>query len=289
MPLVFFSHAGRARLGKLFGDHLVDLTAAAPPLPTTVAAFLAAGETALDAFHAVDDRPDARLALADVRLLAPVPQPEKYLAIGLNYRDHAAEAAQAGMETPPYQLWFNKQVSCITGPFDDVVMPKVSDKLDYEAELAIVIGRRCRHVPVENARSVIGGYMVANDVSVRDWQRRTPTHTLGKSFDTHGPTGPWLLLDDEIDNPHALELRMLVNGEERQHGNTGSMIYNIFEQIAYLSTVMTLKPGDILATGTPSGVGAALDLSRYLTTGDVMRVEIDGIGHIENRIVAEQV
>lgn len=287
MPLVHFLHAGRARLGKLFGDHVVDLADAAPQLPATVADFLAAGEEALNAFHAVDDAKTASIALADVRLLPPVPKPEKYLGIGMNYRDHAAEAAKAGVATPPFQVWFNKQVSCIVGPFDDVVKPKVSEKLDYEAELAVVIGRTCRHVAVEDARSVIGGYMVANDVSARDWQLRTPTHTLGKSFDTHGPIGPWLVLDDEIDDPHALDMRMYVNGEERQRGNTGKMIHNIFEQIAYLSTVMTLKPGDILATGTPSGVGAAMDPPRFLNPGDVMRVEIDGVGHIENRVIAE--
>jgi 2-keto-4-pentenoate hydratase/2-oxohepta-3-ene-1,7-dioic acid hydratase in catechol pathway len=287
MPLVHFSHDGRSRLGKLFGDHLVDLAVAAPQLPDNTIDFLAAGETALEAFHAISDRVDARIALAGVRLLPPVTQPEKFLAIGMNYRDHAAEASKAGLETPAYQLWFNKQVSCITGPYDDVVKPSVSEKMDYEAELGVVIGRRCRHVPVDRARSVIGGYLICNDVSARDWQLRTPTHTLGKSFDTHGPIGPWLLLDSEIEDPHALEIRMFVNDEPRQRSSTGSMIYNIFDQIAYLSTVMTLKPGDILATGTPSGVGAALKPPCFLQPGDVMRAEIDGIGHIENRVVAE--
>ena len=289
MPLVHFFHDGRARLGKLFDEHVVDLSVVAPKLPTSVADFLGAGDKALDVFRNIDDVPTARIKLANVRLLPPVPQPEKYLGIGMNYRDHAAEAIKAGVETPPFQLWFNKQVSCIVGPFDEVIKPGVSEKLDYEAELAVVIGRKCRHVAVNDARSVIGGYMVANDVSARDWQLRTPTHTLGKSFDTHGPIGPWLVLNDEIEDPHALDIRMYVNGEERQHGNTGSMIYNIFEQIAYLSTVMTLKPGDILATGTPSGVGAAMNPPRYLQPGNVMRVEISGIGHIENRIVAEPV
>jgi len=287
MPLVHFSHNGRARLGKLFGDHLVDLSTAAPRLPATVIDFLAAGEGAREAFHAVGDGEGA-IALSDLRLLPPVPRPEKYLGIGMNYRDHAAEARKAGVATPPFQVWFNKQVSCIVGPFDDVIKPRVSEKLDYEAELAVVIGRTCRHVAVENARGVIGGYMVANDVSARDWQLRTPTHTLGKSFDTHGPIGPWLVLDDEVENPHALEMRMYVNGEQRQRGNTGEMIHNIFDQIAYLSTVMTLKPGDILATGTPSGVGAAMDPPRFVEPGDVMRVEIDGIGHIENRVVTDE-
>jgi 2-keto-4-pentenoate hydratase/2-oxohepta-3-ene-1,7-dioic acid hydratase in catechol pathway len=287
MPLVHFSDASGARLGKLFGDHLVDLSIAAPQLPVSIIEILDAGKPALAQFHSVQDQPGARLALSSVRLLAPLPNPEKFLGIGMNYRDHAAEASKAGLETPAYQLWFNKQVSCITGPFDDVVKPRVAEQMDYEAELGVVIGRRCRHVKVEDARSVIGGYMIVNDVSARDWQKRSPTLTLGKSFDTHGPTGPWLVLDDEIDDPHALNIRMFVNGEQRQHANSRSMIHNIFEQIAYLSTVMTLKPGDILATGTPSGVGAALKPPQFLGPGDVMRVEIDGLGHIENRVSAE--
>ncbi len=289
MPIASFSHDGRARLGKVFKNCLVDLTVATPGLPDTLIGFLEAGPSAVAAFNAVEDRADARIPLDQVRLLPPVPAPEKFLGIGMNYREHAAEAARAGMDVPPHQLWFNKQASCIVGPHDDVVMPKVSDCLDYEAELAVVIGKRCRHVAAEDARSVIGGYMVVNDVSVRDWQRRTPTITLGKSFDTHGPIGPWLVLDSEIPDPHALDFRMLVNGEQRQRGNTGEMIHSIFEQIALLSTVMTLKPGDILATGTPSGVGAAGTPPRFLKVGDVMRIEIDGIGHIENRVVAERV
>jgi 2-keto-4-pentenoate hydratase/2-oxohepta-3-ene-1,7-dioic acid hydratase in catechol pathway len=289
MPIASFARADRPHLGKVFGDHLVDLAIAAPGLPGDIIGLLAAGPDAMQAFQAVEDRADARIALADVRLLAPIPAPEKFLGIGMNYREHAAEAARAGMEVPAHQLWFNKQVSCIAGPYDDVVMPNVSDQLDYEAELAVVIGKRCRRVEVEDAPSVIGGYMVANDVSVRDWQRRTQTITLGKSFDTHGPIGPWFVLDSEIADPHALGLRTFVNGEPRQQGHTGEMIHNIFEQIALLSTVMTLKPGDILSTGTPSGVGAAFDPPRYLKVGDVMRVEIEGIGHIENRVVAEAV
>ena len=287
MPIASFSHDGRTRLGKVFKDHLIDLTLAAPSLPNDIISFLEAGESALATFHAIEDRAVARIPLAEVQLMPPIPAPEKFLGIGMNYREHAAEAARGGIEVPAHQLWFNKQVSCIVGPYDDVVLPQVSQCLDYEAELAVVIGKRCRHVSATDARSVIGGYMVTNDVSVRDWQRRTPTITLGKSFDTHGPIGPWVVLDSEIADPHAIDFRMLVNGEQRQRGNTGAMIHNIFEQIALLSAVMTLKPGDILATGTPSGVGAAYDPPRFLKVGDVMRVEIDGIGHIENRVVSE--
>jgi 2-keto-4-pentenoate hydratase/2-oxohepta-3-ene-1,7-dioic acid hydratase in catechol pathway len=159
--------------------------------------------------------------------------------------------------------------------------------LDYEAELGVVIGRKCRHVTVAHARAVIAGYFVCNDVTVRDWQQRTPTYTLGKSFDTHGPIGPWLTTDDEIKDPLALEMVLTVNGEERQRSSTGDMIYNIYDQIAYLSTVMTLEPGDILATGTPAGVGIAT--GQFLKPGDVVRVEIEGLGAIENTVMPEPV
>lgn len=288
MPLACFSRNGDIpRLGKVFGEHLVDLSVAAPGLPSTVIDFLIAGAAASEAYQSVPSDAEGRIALSEVRLHAPVPNPEKYLAIGMNYADHGAEAEKLGLEKPKFQLWFNKQVSCINGPYDDVVLPAVSEKLDYEAELAVVIGKRCRNVSEAEAGSVIGGYMVANDVSARDWQLRSPTMTLGKSFDTHGPLGPWLTLPGEIADPMALDLRMLVNGVEMQRANTRSMIHGIHAQIAYLSKVMTLKPGDILATGTPSGVGVAKDPPAFLKPGDVMRVEIEGLGHIENRVVAE--
>ena len=288
MPLAVFSTAGTTpRLGKVFSDAMIDLSVAAPALPSSVREFLAAGAPALDLFNAVDASSSALIELGDVRLHAPVPDPEKFLAIGMNYRAHVDEGVSIGYAAPTGQLWFNKQVSCINGPYDDVAMPRVSDHLDHEVELGVVIGKTCRHVPVADARSVIGGYMIVNDVSVRDWQKRSQTMTLGKSFDTHGPTGPWLTLDSELADPHALTLRMLINGEERQCASTGEMTHNIFEQIAHLSTVMTLKPGDILATGTPSGVGVAHKPPRFLHVGDVMRAEIEGLGHIENRVASE--
>ena len=287
MPLAVFSNGGSRRLGKVFGDSLIDLAVAAPALPDNIIDFLLGGEASLAAFRVVGEDGAGRIALSEVTLHAPVPNPEKFLAIGMNYGEHAREASSLGYAEQVYQLWFNKQVSCINDPFADVVKPAASDALDYEAELAVVIGRRCRHVAVEDARSVIGGYMVANDVSVRDWQKRSQTMILGKGWDTHGPIGPWLTLDEEIEDPHGLRLRMLLNGEEKQNDVSGHMIHNIYEQIAYLSTVMTLKPGDILSTGTPSGVGVAKTPPSYVKIGDVMRVEIEGLGHIESRVVAE--
>jgi 2-keto-4-pentenoate hydratase/2-oxohepta-3-ene-1,7-dioic acid hydratase in catechol pathway len=161
----------------------------------------------------------------------------------------------------------------------------VSTRLDYEGELAFVIGRRCRHVPRARAAEVIAGYTVLNDVSVRDWQFKAPTVTLGKSFDTHGPMGPWIVTPEELADPHVLDLRTWVNGEERQHANTRDLIFDCFEQIATLSTVCTLEPGDVVSTGTPSGVGVARGL--WLVPGDVVRVAIAGIGAIENRVIEE--
>jgi 2-keto-4-pentenoate hydratase/2-oxohepta-3-ene-1,7-dioic acid hydratase in catechol pathway len=236
--------------------------------------------------HVVDrDNPDEQHALRDIRLLAPA-QPRKFLAIGLNYADHIAES---GMEAPEYPVFFNKQVTCVVGPGDDVHMPRVSTLLDYEGELAVVIGSRCRHVPEDRAHEVIAGYTITNDVSVRDWQLRTPTMTMGKSFDTHGPLGPWLVTGDELGDPHRLGLRTYVNDELRQDGSTSEMIYNCFQQVAHLSAAFTLEPGDVIATGTPAGIGAVRQPfpDGLLKVGDVVRIEIDGIGELRNTVVEE--
>lgn len=289
MKLVTFHSQGRQSIGKVVGDHVLDLAASDPLIPSTMLQFLKGGADMMQRAQAVNAANAVTHLLAEVGLDAPVPNPSKFLAIGMNYKKHVQEAIAAGIKVPDSQVWFNKQVSCVNGPFDPVDMPRVSDKLDYEAELAVVIGRRCRHVSEADAPSVIAGYMVCNDVSVRDWQMRTPTMMLGKSFDTHGPIGPWIVTPDEIEDPHALQMRMLINGECRQEVSTGEMIYNIWQQIAYLSTVMTLEPGDIIATGTPSGVGAAMNPPSFIKVGDVMRVEIDGVGHIQNTVRAEPV
>ena len=207
------------------------------------------------------------------RLLAPV-RPRKFLGIGLNYADHIAES---GMEAPEFPVFFNKQATCVVGPGDDIHMPRVSKLLDYEGELAIVIGERCRHVPEDGAHEVIAGYTIANDVSVRDWQLRTPTMTMGKSFDTHGPLGPWVVTADELGDPHALRIRTYVNDELRQDGDTSQMIYDCFQQVAHLSEAFTLEPGDVIATGTPAGIGAVRQPfpEGLLKVGDTVRVEIE--------------
>lgn len=287
MKLVTYKHHGKTSIGKVEGDQVIDLPRNDAALPDTMLALLQAGPNAMA--RARDVRGRHAVAVSEVELLAPLANPSKFLAIGMNYRKHVEEAARVGVQTPSTQVWFNKQVSCINGPFGDVHLPAVSDKLDYEVELCAVIGRRCRHVSREEAGAVIAGYMVCNDVSVRDWQLATQTMTIGKSFDTCGPTGPWIVTPDEIGDPHALRLRMWVNGELRQDDETGSMIHDIYAQIAHLSTAFTLEPGDLLATGTPSGVGVAMSPPAYLRVGDVMRADIEGIGTIENRVVAEPV
>jgi 2-keto-4-pentenoate hydratase/2-oxohepta-3-ene-1,7-dioic acid hydratase in catechol pathway len=273
---------GPVHIGRVDGDRVVDISDV-PGVGTSLRAILPRLD---DLRPAIVGASGPSRLLAEVVLEPPIDAPQKYLGIGMNYKEHAAEAALAGIPTPTSQLWFNKQVSCIVGPRADIVKPRISDELDYEVELGVVIGRPARHVSAADARSYIAGYLVANDVSVRDWlQRRSPTFTLGKSFDTHGPIGPWLTTDDEIADPLALRMTLTVNGEVRQDHVTDDMIYDVYEQIAYLSQVMTLMPGDILATGTPQGIGAPT--GRFLKVGDVVRAEIEGLGAIENHVVAE--
>ena len=284
MKLASFSHGGRQRIGVVVGELVIDLSAAAPNLPTDMTAFLAAGESALAQAREAQTASEHALGISEVELLAPVPRPGKILAIGLNYRDHIEET---GMEAPKTQVWFNKQVTAVNSPYGGIAKPAVSDLLDYEAELVYVVGKRARHVPKERASEVIAGYCCGNDVSVRDWQQRSPTMQIGKSFDSHAPFGPWLVTPDEIGDPHDLNLRALVNGEERQRSNTRHLVFNCFDQIAHLTQAFTLMPGDVIFTGTPSGVAAAMRPPAWLKVGDTVRVEIDGIGHIESEVVEE--
>lgn len=285
MKLARFTFNGHTTIGVVQGAHIIELSQVLPFAPHTIREVLASGpELRQQITLALASAPRGHL-LKDVKLEAPIPDASKFLAIGMNYQDHAEEARKAGIPIPKTQLWFNKQVSCINGPYDPVIIPCVSEKVDYEAELGVVIGKRCRYVSEADARSVVGGYFIANDVSARDWQQASPTFTLGKSFDTHGPIGPWIVTDDEVADPHALEMRLYVNGELRQKQLTGKMIYNIWQQINHLSQVMTLEPGDLIATGTCAGVGIAS--GRFLRPGDVVKVEIDQLGHIENRFIAD--
>jgi 2-keto-4-pentenoate hydratase/2-oxohepta-3-ene-1,7-dioic acid hydratase in catechol pathway len=284
MKLAHFAHDGRSRLGIVEGDRINDLAASAPDLPTDPLTFLAAGRPAMEgARRATADSP-AWLDLVSVGLLAPVPRPGKFLAIALNYRDHLEET---GMDEPKFPTFFAKASTCVVGPGDAIEVPVVSDLVDYEGELGVVIGTRCRHVPAADALSVVAGYTIVNDVTVRDWQLRAPTMMIGKSFDTHGPMGPWIVTTDEIEDPQDLRIRTLVNEQVLQDASTSLMLFDVATQIETLSTAMTLEPGDVISTGTPAGVGIVRKPPILLKAGDTVRVEIDGIGALANPVVAE--
>jgi 2-keto-4-pentenoate hydratase/2-oxohepta-3-ene-1,7-dioic acid hydratase in catechol pathway len=285
MKIARYTVDGHTTIGVVNANQVFDIDRLDASAPKSIRELLALGAAGLQGIEQAMRAPPAGRPLESVRLEAPIPDAQKYMAIGMNYHDHAEEARKGGITVPPHQLWFNKQVSCINGPYDPIYKPRVSEKMDYEAELGVVIGKRCRYVSIEDAPSVVGGYFVANDVTARDWQFKSPTFTLGKSFDSHGPIGPWITTADEVADPHKLLMQLWVNGELLQKTSTGGMIYNIWQQINELSQVMTLEPGDLIATGTCAGVGIVR--GRFLQPGDVVRVEIEGLGHIENRVDTE--
>ena len=284
MKLATFRHGDSHGIGVVLGDEILDLASAAPELPREMIAFLAAGPDALAAAERATDGGGKRLALAEVALLAPIARPPKILAVGLNYADHVRES---GMEPPKVPVIFNKQSTSITGPSDPIHLPRASHVLDYEGELGFVVGRRCRHVPRDRAHEVIAGYTVVNDVTLRDWQLRSPTMTMGKSWDTHCPTGPWIVTPDEVGDPHSLGIKTWVNEDLRQDSNTKELIYDCFTLVEHLSTAFTLEPGDLVPTGTPSGVGIAMKPPKLMVAGDVVRIEIERVGTIENRVIDE--
>ena len=283
MKLATFTHNNLSRVGAVIDDIVIDSLSDAN-IPNTMIDFLSAGANALLAMQELIDSGLGRFNLADVKLNAPIPRPGKYLGISLNYADHITET---GAEQPKYPSFFTKQSTCVIGHCDFIHQPKVSDKLDYEGELAFVIGKRCRHVPVEKAHQVIAGFTIANDVSVRDWQARSATMMIGKSFDTCGPLGPWIVTADELVNPHQLSIKTWIDDELRQDGNTQQMIFNCYEMVAYLSQAMTLEPGDVITTGTPSGVGVKMTPRGYMKPGQTVKIEIEGIGILSNEVIEE--
>lgn len=283
MRFVRYDGGGTACLGLVRGEAIVSLAPIADRYPTMLA-IIEGGEAALAAAREVLDSGADVLALKDARLLAPIERPSKFMAIGMNYAKHLEEADRLGVPRFAHQVWFNKQTTCIAGPFD-TIDPGVTEKLDYEVELGVVIGKSAKKVSEADARDYVFGYFVLNDVSARDWQFHSTTMTMGKSFDTHGPMGPWIITADEVPDPHALDLRCYVNGALRQSNNTGNMIANVWAQIAYLTTAFTLLPGDLIATGTPEGVAAGMATPVFLKPGDVIRCEVEGIGAIENKVV----
>ena len=283
MKLATFTTADNPspRIGVVQGNTVLDLATAG--VTSNMKELIKGGVDVADLSARSADA--KAIPLADLELQAPVMNPGKVLAIGLNYGDHVEES---GMNKPEHQMWFNKQHNCINGPYADINLPAVSDKVDYEAELCLVIGRRCKHVPRDRAHEVIAGYFCGNDVSVRDWQMRSPTFQIGKSFDTHGPVGPWLVTPDEVEDPHALDIKCVVNGEVKQQSNTKHLIFDCFDAIEHLTQAYVLDVGDILFMGTPGGVGVAMQPPSFMKAGDVVRVEIEKLGHIENTVIPEQ-
>ncbi|MDP9237745.1 MAG: fumarylacetoacetate hydrolase family protein [Chloroflexota bacterium] len=298
MRLVTYSAAGHPRLGAMLHERtIVDLNrASGGKLPADMVAFLNAGadamaiaRTTLDAARAAGNAGASAtgiiysLDVPGTRLEAPVPRPPKVLGIGLNYRDHADEG---GQEIPKHPVVFAKMPTCIVGPGVPVHRPRVSATVDWEGELCIVIGEPGRHIAAVDAPAHVAGYMNGNDVSVREWQFHSPTWMIGKSFDTHGPIGPWLVTADEV-NATNLDVKTFVNGQLMQDSNTKHLIFGVGEIIEYLSTSFTLEPGDVIFTGTPAGVGVARKPPVFLKDGDVVRVEISGLGVLENPVIDE--
>lgn len=282
MKLASFTTGGATEIGIIAANGVFPLSRVAPGLGTDMAALIARWPKAGAEVRAIAARCDTVkgeiLPLSAVHLLAPVPRPGKILAIGLNYRDHIAEA---NLGVPDQQVWFCKQPTAANGPYDPIPLPKVSQSVDYEAELVTVIGAGGRAICRDDAPAAVFGYCCGNDVSVRDWQTATSQWMLGKSFDGHAPFGPWIVTADEVPDPHALAITCRVNGEVRQNSNTRHLVFNVWDQIAHVSQVMTLEPGDVIFTGTPGGVGLGFKPPRYLKADDVVRVEIERLGHLE--------
>lgn len=309
MRLLTFDHDGAARAGAALdgagGSLVIDLASAsdlfgsapqdaAVPL-ASVHDILAGGDAARSLVASIvgraatDDGRELLLKLgaahklADVRCLPPIARPGKIVCIGQNYRAHILEM---GRELPKYPVLFAKFSNTLVGHEAPIVLPRVSEQVDYEAELMVVVGRRCKDIAPADALACVAGYTIFNDVSVRDYQRRTTQFLQGKTFDTAGPVGPYIVTADEIADPHNLRISLRLNGETMQDGNTSDFIFNIPTVVSYLSEIMTLEPGDLIATGTPEGVGAARDPQVFLKPGDVVEVEIEGLGVLRNPVVA---
>ncbi len=263
----------------------VDLQAADADLPGSVRALLALGPDALKRAEQALTRPDAvRLDPSQVKLLPPVPDPQKIVCVGLNYRDHAAES---GAPIPREPVLFSKYPTALIGAGDAIVIPRVSTKVDYEAELVIVVGKRGRNLTADQAGAHVAGYTVGHDVSARDWQleKDGKQWMVGKTFDTFAPAGPTLVTADEVANPHNLAIKLRLNGQTMQDSSTSQLIFGVPELIAYLSQVFTIEPGDLIYTGTPPGVGFAKKPPLFLKAGDVVEVEIEGLGVLRNPVV----
>lgn len=273
---------GPRACGEWQGQY-VDVNAADPEAPSSVRAILELGPERQARIGDALAKGEVRYDPAGATLLAPVPDPRKIICLGLNYRDHAAES---GMEIPTEPILFSKYPTTLVGHLADIVLPEESSQVDYEAELVIVVGKGGRRISQAKALEHVAGYTVGHDVSARDWQLNKPGKQwmAGKTFDTFAPVGPALVTADEVPDPHALGIRLRLNGETMQDSSTSQLIFRVDETIAYLSKIFTLEPGDLIFTGTPPGVGMARKPPVWLKAGDVVEVEIDGLGTLRNGV-----
>jgi 2-keto-4-pentenoate hydratase/2-oxohepta-3-ene-1,7-dioic acid hydratase in catechol pathway len=292
MRLVTYVRDGQQRIGSidtiLTGPRdavVVDLVAVEPRLPSTMVDLLRGGAPALElARTASESAPSAaRVPVEDVRLLAPVPVPGKIVCIGLNYREHAAES---GLPIPAEPVVFAKFANTVNGPYDPITLPAASSQIDYEGELGVVIGRRCRAVAAADALASVAGYLAVNDVTARDVQMRNGQWVLGKSPDGFAPMGPALVTADEVPDPQDLQLRVSIGGEVLQSSSTSDMIFPVATLVSFVSELVTLEPGDVIATGTPAGVGMARRPPRWLAAGETVTVEFPRLGSLANPVVA---
>jgi 2-keto-4-pentenoate hydratase/2-oxohepta-3-ene-1,7-dioic acid hydratase in catechol pathway len=283
MKFVTFHHNNHSHAGVVQNDQVISLAGIGIH---SVLELITAGPEALLMVKdlAETGAPDASFPLASVKLLAPIPRPPKIICIGLNYRDHAIESK---LEIPTIPVVFSKYASSVIGPGDAIVLPKNSVKPDYEAELAFVIGKNGRHIQAADWEQYVFGYTCLNDVSARDFQMATSQWMIGKTFDTFAPMGPYLVTADEIADPHNLNISLTINGETLQNSNTRELIFRIPQLIEYLSSVFTLECGDVISTGTPSGVGFSYNPPRWLRAGDSVTVKVEGVGELTNPVVAE--
>lgn len=284
MRLITYKSEGRVRPGAVLGaDAIIDLSSQGFASLLDIVESGEEGLARVEKF-ALASPETARVPLSSVKLMAPIPRPRKLICVGLNYRDHAAET---GTKIPDIPTIFNKFATAVIGPGDNIVLPKNVKTPDYEAEFAFVIGKGGRHIAAADWESHVFGYTIVNDVTSRDYQRATSQWLMGKTFDTFAPIGPWIVTKDEIADPHELDVRMEINGEVLQNGNTRNLIFNIPALIEFLSSVFTLEPGDIVSTGTPAGVGFVRNPPRLLKAGDDVIVKIPAIGELRNPVVAE--
>jgi 2-keto-4-pentenoate hydratase/2-oxohepta-3-ene-1,7-dioic acid hydratase in catechol pathway len=281
MRFITFEQRGHRCAGVVLKDQVVSLEDAGFPDLLSV---LQGGAEALKKVEAFTATAPAAIPIASVKFCAPIPTPPKILCMGLNYRDHAEEA---NLEVPKYPVIFAKYTNTVIGSGDKIVLPRNSRKPDYEAEFGFAIGKRARHIDAEDWRNYVFGYVNCNDVSARDFQMSVSQWTMGKNFDTFAPMGPFLVTADEIEDPHNLDISLTLNGEIMQSSNTRELIFKIPETVAFLSSVMTLEPGDMVLTGTPAGVGFSRRPPRWLTPGDEVVVRVEGLGELRNTCVAE--